>query len=334
MASATETIQVRTRGLFSGSTVIGPLAVLIAVFILLSAFVPHFFSMRSITGIINATSLTATIAIGVSLLMICGEFDLSVGSVMAVGGYLFGSLSMAGHPFIGLILAIAVPAVLGAINGLILVWTGIPSFIITLGTKWFYRGMLWVISSGQMLQTIDRPTIYAVFNGRLDALNNLFSNANFRSTLLWQLLLVIVFEFILTRTTFGNHVFAVGGNAGAAKGQGVNINRVRILSFVLTSCLAGFAGVILFSQYLTVRVASGDGLELSAIAAAVVGGVLITGGAGSIWAAIIGAMTISMLRTGVVLMNIPFIPADNFEAIVGVTIILAVILNNYLRRRT
>jgi simple sugar transport system permease protein len=251
-----------------------------------------------------------------------------------VGGYLFGSFAMKGQPVLGLILAIAVPAMLGAINGLILVWTGIPSFIVTLGTKYFYRGMLWVISGGAMLQTTNKEGVYNVFNGRFDLLNNFFSDANFRTSLLWQLALVIAFQFLLTQTKFGNHVFAVGGNPGAALGQGVPVSRVRILNFVMTSAIAGFTGVLLFSQYFTVRVASGDGLELSAIAACVVGGVLITGGAGSIWGALIGALTISMLRTGVVLMDIPFIPADNFEAIVGVTIILAVLMNNYLRKKT
>ncbi len=106
------------------------------------------------------------------------------------------------------------------------------------------------------------------------------------------------------------------------------------MNFIVTGLLAGFSGVLLFSQFYTVRVASGDGLELSAIAAAVVGGTLITGGAGSIWGALVGSLIISTLRTGVVLMNIPFIPADNFEAIVGVTIIAAAILNNYLRGQT
>ena len=141
------------------------------------------------------------------------------------------------------------------------------------------------------------------------------------------------FQVILARTKFGNHVFAVGGNAGAALGQGVNVKRVKIISFAISGLMAGVTGILLFSQYYTVRVASGDGMDLSAIAAAVVGGTLITGGAGSIWGAFVGALIISMLRTGVVLMNIPFIPADNFEAIVGVTIILAAILNNYLRNR-
>lgn len=333
MATVANTWRVKTRRFFSGSTLIAPLAVLLIVFGLLSIFVPNFMTMRSVTGIINAVSLSGTIAIGVAMLMITGEFDLSVGSVMAVGGYIFGSLSMAGQPLLGLVLAILACALLGAINGLIFVWTGIPSFIVTLGTKYFYRGMLWVISGGAMLQTIDKEGIYNLFNGRFDLLNNLFTNSNFRTSLLWQVGLVVLFQLLLTRTRFGNHLFAVGGNAGAALGQGVNVKKVRLLSFITASAMAGFTGVLLFSQYFTVRVASGDGMELTAIAACVVGGVLITGGAGSIWGALIGALTISTLRTGVVLMNIPFIPADNFEAIVGVTIILAVILNSYLRGR-
>jgi simple sugar transport system permease protein len=323
----------KIRVLFSESTITGPLAVLIVILILLSIFVPKFFSFRSISGIMNAATLTGSLTVGIAMLMISGEFDLSVGSSMAVGGYLYGGLAMAGQPFLGLVLALIVPSLLGVLNGVILVWTGIPSFIVTLGTKYFYRGMLWVVTAGTMLQTVDRLPIYNLFNGRLDILNNLFSEANFRNSLIWLVLLVIIFQIILARTKFGNHVFAVGGNAGAALGQGVNVKRVKILSFAISGLMAGVTGILLFSQYYTVRVASGDGMDLSAIAAAVVGGILITGGAGSIWGALVGALIISTLRTGVVLMNISFIPADNFEAIVGVTIILAAILNNYLRNR-
>jgi simple sugar transport system permease protein len=327
-----ETWTIKLRKTFSYSPLAGPLAVLIVVMILLS-FVPHFMSFRSISGIINAATLSGTLTIGVAMLMISGEFDLSVGSVMATGGYIFGTLCMKGQPVLGIILALLVPAMLGAINGLILVWSGIPSFIVTLGTKYFFRGMLWVITSGTMLQTIDKLPVYNIFNGRLDILNNLFTNANFRTSLIWLLLLVIVFQYLLVNTTFGNHVFAVGGNAGAAMGQGVHVKRIKVINFVITGMLAGFTGILLYSQFFTVQVASGDGMELSAIAAAVVGGTLITGGSGSIWGALVGALIISTLRTGIVLMNIPFITADNFEAIVGVTIILAAIFNAYLRNR-
>jgi len=329
-----DTWHAKLRRIFSESTIAGPAMVLAIIFILLSLFVPKFFTLRSVSGILNAITLSGTITIGIVLLMISGEFDLSVGSIMAVGGYAFGSFCMAGNPALGLILGLVISALLGTINGLLLVWTGIPSFIVTLGTKYFYRGMLWVITAGTMLQTIDRLPIYSLFNGRLDVLNNLFTNANFRSAIGWLILLVIVFQFLLVRTRYGNHVFAVGGNPGAALGQGVNVKQIKVINFTITGAIAGFTGILLFSQFYTVRVASGDGMELAAIAAAVVGGTLITGGAGNIWGALVGALIISTLRTGVVLMNIPFIPADNFDAIVGVTIVLAAILNTYLRSRT
>ena len=230
-------------------------------------------------------------------------------------------------------LALFITALLGALNGLILVKTEIPSFIVTLGTLYVYRGAVWLISGGQLIQTMERLTVYQVFNGRLDILNNILPGANFRTSLLWLLGMTMLFQYILVRTRYGNHVFAVGGNPMGALAQGVNVRRVKVLNFIISGMLAGFTGVLLFSQYRSVRVATGAGMELNAIAAAVVGGTLLTGGAGSIWGALIGAILISTLRTGVVLMNIPFIPADNFEAVVGVTIIGAVILNNWLRNR-
>lgn len=331
---APDTWLTKIRHFYSKSTVAAPLTVFIVIVILLSLFVPKFLSFRSISGIINAATLNGALAIGIAFLMISGEFDLSVGSNLAISAYIYGSFSVIGQPFWGMVLALFIPALLGSLNGIILVWTGIPSFIVTLGTKYFYRGMLWVITSGTMLQTVNLLPLDKVFTGRTDIFNNLISTeANFRNSLFWLLLLVIIFQFILGRTKLGNHVFAVGGNVGAALGQGVNVKRVKILSFAISGLMAGVAGIFLFSQYHTVRVASGDGMDLYAIAAAVVGGTLITGGSGSIWGALVGALIISTLRTGVVLMDIPFIPADNFEAIVGVTIVLAAILNVYIRNR-
>jgi len=193
--------------------------------------------------------------------------------------------------------------------------------------------MLWVITTGTMLQTVEVLPLDKVFTGRLDIINNLITEANFRNSLIWLILLAFIFQFVLGRTKFGNHVFAVGSNPGAALGQGVKVARVKITSFAISGFIAGVAGIFLYSQFHTVRVASGDGMDLYAIAAAVVGGTLITGGAGNIWGGLVGALIISTLRTGVVLLKIPFIPADNFEAVVGVTIVLAAILNLYISKR-
>jgi simple sugar transport system permease protein len=217
------------------------------------------------------------------------------------------------------------------LNGLILIWTGIPSFIVTLGSQSIYRGAVWLFSGGAMVQTVEKLAVYNVFNGRLDVVNNLFQEANFRTAALWLVGVALLCQYVLTRTRYGNHVFATGGNPGAAKAQGVNVKLVKVINFAISGALSGFSGVLLFSQFQTVRVASGAGVELSAIAAAVVGGASLTGGYGSIWGALLGVLLISALRTGVVLLDISFIPADNFEAVVGVTIVAAVILNNWLR---
>ena len=320
---------------FAVSPIVGPLATLSVVFILFSLFVPNFFTVRTVSGIVNAATLTGMVTIGVTLLMISGEFDLSVGALAAMGGYLYAFNTMdGGSPVVALLLAILVPAALGALNGLILIRTGIPSFIVTLGTRSIYRGALWIVSGGMMVQTLEKLTIYNVFNGRLDVVNDLFRGANFRTSLLWLLLVALICQYVLVRTRYGNHVFATGGNPGAAQAQGVNVKLVKVINFMISGVLSGLAGVLLFSQFKTVKVATGAGMELSAIAAAVVGGASLTGGYGSIWGALIGVLLISALRTGVVLLDISFVPADNFPAVVGVTIVAAVILNNWIRSRS
>ncbi|OFX15064.1 MAG: hypothetical protein A2V59_03020 [Armatimonadetes bacterium RBG_19FT_COMBO_69_19] len=304
-----------------------------AIFVLFSVVASNFLSLRTVSGILNAATLTGVVTIGVTLLMISGEFDLSVGSMMAIGGYLFGQQAAKGTPLLGLLLALLIPAVLGALNGLILIATRIPSFIVTLGTRSIYRGLAWIISGGALLQLTEDLPIYEVLNGRLEVVDKLFEGANFRTSVVWLLGLLLLVQYLLIRTDYGNHVFAAGGNRAAAAAQGVNIPRVKLVNFIITGTLAGFAGVLLFSQFKTVRVATGAGTELSAIAAAVVGGALLRGGSGSIWGALVGVLLISTLRTGVILLNIPFIPADNFEAVVGVAIIGAVVFNDWLRRR-
>jgi simple sugar transport system permease protein len=236
-----------------------------------------------------------------------------------------------GNLALAIVLALVIPGFMGAINGFIVTRTMIPSFITTLSTMFIFRGIVWVLSGGQMLQTIEKVWIYEIVNGRLTFLANAIENANFRSAAIWLLVLVVVFQYVLVRTRFGNHVFATGGNEGAAAAQGVNTRRTKMYCFILSGLLSGFAGILLFSQFKTVRIASGAGIELQAIASAVVGGTLLTGGSGSIVGALLGVMIISMLRTGVVLTDL--IPADNFGAIVGVTIIAAAVFNNWVRSK-
>ena len=300
---------------------------------LFSLFVPNFLTVRSISGIVNAATLTGVVTIGITLLMIAGEFDLSVGPMMAMGAFLYARNTVeGGNPFLAVLLALLIPGIMGAFNGFVVIRTGIPSFITTLSTMFMFRGVVWIFSGGQMFQTIEKVLIYDIFNGRMGFLADAVKGANFRTAALWWIGLVLLFQFLLVRTRFGNHVFATGGGLGAAAAQGVNVKRIKVICFILSGVLAGFAGVLLFSQFKTVRIATGAGVELQAIASAVVGGTLLTGGSGSILGALLGVLIISMLRTGVVLTNL--IPADNFEAIVGVTIIGAAIFNNWVREQS
>lgn len=322
----------KIRSLLDDSPTIPPLITLTAGLVLFSLFVPKFATMRTVSGFMNAASINAIVVIGVTLLMIVGEFDLSVGAIVAMGGYIFAKIILkGGSPVVAIGLALFVTAVLGSINGIITIWTRIPSFVVTLGNRSIYRAAVWLYSGGMMLQTTEESPVYDFFSGRLDVMNDLFNRANFRTTIVWAILLGLILQFLLTRTRFGNHVFAIGGNPQAALEQGVNTKLVKLLCFILTGIMAGLAGIMTFSQFSTVFVATGTGIELTAIASAITGGALLTGGIGSIIGGLVGILLINMLRTGVVLGGFP---SDNFEAIVGIAIIGAAILNERLRSRS
>jgi simple sugar transport system permease protein len=317
---------------FRDSPILPPLITNILVWVLFWALVPNFGTIRTVSGVLGAASINAVVVIGVTMLMIAGEFDLSVGAIIAMGAYIFANIVMGGgSPVVAVILALLVTAVMGVINGLVTVYTRIPSFIVTLGTRSIYRGAVWVYSTGLMVQTTEKLPVYDFFNGRLEAINVHFSQANFRSATLWMILLAVLFQIILTRSRFGNHVFAAGGNPLAAIAQGVNVKLVKIICFTITGLLSGLAGILTFSQFASVFVATGANVELGAIAGAVVGGTPLTGGVGSIAGGVLGILLIDTLRTGVILLGFP---SDNFMAIVGITIIGVAILNDWIGSRS
>lgn len=313
------------------SPIIPPLITLAVVWLVFWFAVPNFGTVRTVAGVFNAASINALIVIGVTLLMIAGEFDLSVGAILAMGGYIFATTMISGgSAWVGIGLALVVCTLMGTLNGLVTVYTRIPSFIVTLGTLSIYRGAVWIYSGGEMAQTTEKLAVYEFLNGRFDLLNDLLPRANFRTATVWVILLGLLVQIILTRTRFGNHIFAAGGNAQAAIAQGVNIKLVKIICFAITGALAGLAGILTFSQFASVFVASGAAVELTAIASAVVGGTLLTGGVGSIIGGLLGVLLIDTLRSGVVLLGFP---SDNFAAVVGVTIIGVALLIEWMRGR-
>ncbi len=306
---------------------------LLLVFLFFAFSAPNFLSAYALSNILTFASIYGIIVVGVAFLMISGEFDLSVGSVLAVAGYIFLLSLLAGiHPLVAMLLALGVSALLGLINGLIVVLTGIPSFIATLGTLLAYRGLVRALGGGQATgyNPESKPLLFAVLNDSIASLNQLFDPAgNFRVSSLWFVGLVIVASFVLMRARHGNWTFAVGGNPGAALAQGVNVKRIKLINFVLSGFLAGLAGVILFAQRSSMNELIGAGLELTVVAAAVIGGVSLNGGTGTIVGAAVGMLILSMLEQGLVLMGVT---NELFQGVVGAIIIISVVVNTYLKQ--
>ena len=290
----------------------------------------HFLTPIAISNVLSFASILGIIVVGMAMLMISGEFDLSVGSTFAVTSYVFALAMNAGvAPLPAMLFALLISALLGALNGAIVIWSGIPSFIATLGTMLAYRGIARVIGGGNFAKYIgEKPVLFDVLNGPVSSLNRLCQPAgNFRVSILWFVLIAVVLALILRRTRFGNWVFAIGGNPGAALAQGVPVKRVKLTTFVLTGLLTGMASVMQFAHRTSVDPLRGEGWELIAVAACVIGGVQLTGGVGTIFGATVGILLLQMLEQGLVLMGVS---VQIFRAVAGLILMLSVVLNTYL----
>lgn len=301
----------------------------IALFIFFSISAPNFLTPLSIGNILTFGSIVATVVIGVAILMVAGEFDLSVGSNFAICSYVIALSLIAGMSvWIAIPLGILATTLLGTVNGLIVTKTKIPSFICTLGTLLAYRGIVRAIGKGSFATYKGPPIpVFQILNGDFTLLNRTFNVEAFRTSMIWFILLTILFTLILMRTRLGNWIYASGGAPEAARAQGVNVNRVKILCFTLTGFLVALASTMQFSYRLSVDPLRGDGMELIAVASCVIGGVRLTGGHGTVVGAILGAFLLQMLDQGLVLMGIPI---QVFQASVGLIIIISVILNTFL----
>ena len=308
------------------------LITLLLVFIFFAVSAPNFLTAFALSNILTFASVFGIVVVGVAFLMISGEFDLSVGSNLAVAGFVFLLTLLAGvPPILAMLLALLISAVLGFVNGLVVVYSGIPSFIATLGTLLAYRGLARWLGGGQATSFTPetRPVLFAVLNDYLAPINQLFEPAgNFRMSSLWFIGAVVVMSIVLMRTRHGNATFATGGNPGAALAQGVNVTRLKLINFTLSGFFAGLAGVVLFAQRSSMNELLGEGLELTAVAAAVIGGVSLYGGTGTIIGAALGMVLLTMLEQGLVLMGVSNVI---FQGIVGAIIIISVVTNIYLK---
>ena len=329
---AQATITSRLRYTLTNFSEIVALISFLLLFLFFAIVADNFLTGFALANILTFASITGIVVVGVAMLMIAGEFDLSVGSTFAVASYVFALSMNAGvPPVLAMVLALVVCCLLGLINGLIVTRTGIPSFITTLGTMLAYRGIARALGGGNFAQYLgDRILLFGVLNGAIEPINQLFNPpSNFRVSILWFLVIAVIMALVLRRSPFGNWVYAVGGNPGAALSQGVAVKRVKMICFLLTALLAGVAGIVQFSHRLSVDPLRGEGMELVAVAACVIGGVRLTGGYGTILGACIGVLLLQMLEQGLVLMQVP---VQIFRAVAGLILLMAVIVNTVLSR--
>lgn len=286
---------------------------LIVVFGALTGF--EFLKTANLINIVRIASMDVIVAFGATLVIITGGIDLSVGSAMAVASTYCAGLILNGFGYfpsilIGLLMAVAI----GFINGAIVANTKIPPFIVTLGTMNIGRGIAYMLSNGTAIR-IDRE-FGAVGNGYL------FDVIPY--PILIAIAILIVMIILLNKTKFGRAVYAIGGNAEAARFSGINNKKVIWTTYTIAGLLYGIAGVLSASRLYSGQPTLGDGAELSAIAAAVVGGTSMAGGVGRMGATFIGALIISVLNSGLNYLNVPFYWQNVCE---GVIILAAVFLD-------
>jgi ribose transport system permease protein len=286
---------------------------LIAVGALISMFTPYFLTTNNLMGVFRSFSMTAIMSIGMVMVIITGGIDLSVGSALGLSSLVTALCFSFGMPT-GVCIAagLAVGLVFGAVNGLLITGIGLPPFIATLGTLSIGRGLMYIITHGVPL-TPDTPDSFSILGqGYLGFVP---------VPVIIMILMMVCFSILMTRTRFGRHVYATGGNETAARLSGVKTNRVKFIVYTTSSTIAALAGVISFSRYLSAEPASGFGAELDVIAAAAIGGASLSGGIGSVGGAVIGAALAGIIANGVVLMNINTYAQ---QAITGAVILIAV----------
>ncbi|WP_035052876.1 ABC transporter permease [Andreprevotia chitinilytica] len=296
---------------------LGPFIALLIICIGLSFMSADFLTVGNLMNVMRQVSINALIAFGMTLVILLGGIDLSVGSILAVSSVLTAMLMKAGcDPIIATLAGILAGAVMGSINGLVIAKGKVAPFIATLGMMTVLRGLSLVFSNGSPITGFSSDFFSMLGGGYVAGLIPV--------PVVWMLLMFALFWFVLKKTVFGRHVYATGGNAEAAKLSGVKTDRVQIGVYTLSGAMAAMAGIVLTSRLNSAQPTAGSGYELDAIAAVVLGGTSLTGGRGWIFGTLVGALLIGVLNNG---LNLLGVSSFYQQVIKGVVILLAVLLD-------
>lgn len=288
---------------------------LLLTIILGSSLSPYFFSDFNFSSMVRNFMEKAIMALPMTLIIIAGEIDLSVASILGLASAVLGVTSNAGVPlWLGIIIALLVGVVAGLINGLLVTRLGLPSLVVTLGTLGLYRGLAFVVLGDQAYSNFPDA-----FTG--------FGFGNVPGTLIpWSLivfvLLVVLFMGILHRSWFGRQVYAIGNNREAARFAGIRVTEIKLMLYILSGLLSALAGIILTARFSSARADNAIGFELDVVTIVLLGGVNIFGGRGTLVGVILSLFVIGMLRNALGLADVS---GDVQNIVVGVLLIFSVL---------
>lgn len=293
-----------------------------------------FLTASGTANYLQVASELGILAVAVSLLMIGGEFDLSIGSIIGAAGMITAILSveLGWNIWAALVVSLAVSLLLGAFNGFMVVRTKLPSFIITLGSLFIIRGLTVALTReitgrtqvGGLKDALGYDQAAAIFSTKIA-----IGDAGFAISIVWWLLVAGVATYLLLRTRPGNWIFGIGGDANAARNVGVPVDRMKIILFMITAAAAWLVATIQVLSAGGADTLRGQQREFFAIIVAVIGGTLLTGGYGSAIGAVFGALIFGIVQQGIVFAGID---ADWFLVVLGAMLVSAVLINNYIRR--
>jgi simple sugar transport system permease protein len=292
---------------------------LVLTFLVFTILNPLFINISNLLTIFTTGAEIGILALGVNLVMIGGEFDLSVGSIYVLSAILFETLTSKGIlPIFSLAIVVIYAIIQGFFNGFITTRGKIPSFITTLGMQWFLRGFALFISGGLFVLLTKGKNLLDIFNAPLPV------RWNIRLGTLWFFVIAFVFYIIIENTQFGNRLMASGGSPATADALGVASWKYKTIAFVIAALTAALGGLMAFDRFASIDVSFGVELELQAITACVIGGTLMSGGYGSSVGAFLGAITLSSLYNGLILAGAP---TYWYQAFIGVILIIAGLFN-------
>ncbi len=296
----------------------------LAVLIIIMTFAsPYFMSTKNFSNVLRQATSNALLAYALTYVLIIGNIDLTVGSMVGIGSVLVATfIAVFGLPFFpALLLTIFFGCVIGFINGFIVSNTVMPPYIITLAMQNILRGFAYLISGGVAIK-VSNQAFYDFGNEYI---------LGIPIPVVVFAIIGIILSIVLERTVFGRHMIAVGGNIEAARYAGINIKKIKTIGYIISGALAALAGVIVASRVYSGQPTAGDGFESDAIAAAVLGGTSFNGGRGSIGGTIIGILIIAIVANGLNLLEVPYY----WQTVVkGLVIMLAVYYDTEKQRRT